>query len=303
MKLHDVTFHSCAELATFMGGVSPAMAIVQLEPGPMEGRLRVFGLGGYRATVLEVSQTLFLSGQRSPERFTPAFELGHTCNVRDVRAQGAQPSWDAAFYGFNWTLTDFDLRLPAGSRLVTLNIPRELQQIKAHMKPGSLTRQRLVDCNLLEMREPQRQQLTALVERVLNEDNSPTLSDELLSTVFTGFEQPDAETGLYQPRQERHVAALKVLHRYMAKPKEVMSSEELCAELAVSRSALVKGTQEHFNLTPTQLQRAIRLDRVRMHLRQGEGAVGQIATEFGFSSRSHFAKRYREQFEELPNAA
>ena len=303
MKLQDVTFHSCAELATFMGAVSPSMAIVQLEAGPIMGRLRMFGLGSYRVNILEPTQTLFLSGQRNPERITPAFELGHACDVRDVRAQGAQPRWDAAFYGFNWNLVDFDLRLPAGSRLVTLNIPRESERLSACMRPGSVTRQRLIDCNLMEMLEPERQVLTALVDRLIREDDSPTLADEFFDAVLGAFERPDAETMAYQPRQERHIAALKVLHRCMANPKDVMNAEELCEELAVSRTALFKGCQQHFGLTLTELQRAIRLDRVRMHLGQGEGAVGRVAAEYGFQSRSHFAKRYREQFDELPNAA
>ena len=86
----------------------------------------------------------------------------------------------------------------------------------------------------------------------------------------------------------------------MANPKDLISSDALSEELAVSRSALFKGCQEHFGLTPTQLQRSIRLDRVRTELLQSNGRIGAIAAEFGFQSRSHFARRYREQFAELP---
>ena len=126
------------------------------------------------------------------------------------------------------------------------------------------------------------------------------IAERLLDVSLTAFAEPTAQTALNQPRQERHNAALKLLHRCMASPKDLSSSDVLSEELAVSRSALSKGCQEHFALTPTQLQRSIRLDRVRTELLQGNGRIGTIAAEFGFQSRSHFARRYREQFAELP---
>ena len=126
------------------------------------------------------------------------------------------------------------------------------------------------------------------------------IAERLLDVSLTAFAEPTAQTALNQPRQERHNAALKLLHRCMASPKDLSSSDVLSEELAVSRSALSKGCQEHFALTPTQLQRSIRLDRVRTELLQGNGRIGAIAAEFGFQSRSHFARRYREQFAELP---
>ena len=86
----------------------------------------------------------------------------------------------------------------------------------------------------------------------------------------------------------------------MANPKALVSSEALSKELKVSRSALFKGCQEHFALTPTQLQRSIRLDRVRRELLQGSKNIGSIAADYGFESRSHFAGRYRDQFGESP---
>ena len=86
----------------------------------------------------------------------------------------------------------------------------------------------------------------------------------------------------------------------MTNPKDLVSSGALSEQLKVSRSALFKGCQEHFGLTPTQLQRSIRLDRVRRELLQASKNIGELAAEYGFESRSHFARRYREQFAELP---
>ena len=302
MKLSDTVFNSCAELAALMEPVSPAMAVLQLSSGRPKGRLRVYGLGNFRVSVLETSQTLFLSGQRRSNRLTLAFELGSTCDLSDLRAQGAAMPWPG-FLGFNQELTDFDLRLPAGSQLTTLLLPKALLQDNPRATQGTLVSQRLQQCNLLELKTKQRRDLAALIDELSNNatDQPPEgMAEQLLDVSLTAFAEPTAQTAVNQPRQERHSAALKGLHRCMANPKDLISSDGLSDELAVSRSALFKGCQEHFGLTPTQLQRSIRLDRVRTELLQGDGSIGAIAAEFGFQSRSHFARRYSEQFGELP---
>ena len=285
-----------------MEPVSPAMAVLQLSCGPTQGRLRVYGLRRFRVSILETSQTLFLSGQRRSDRLTLSFELGRTCDLTALRAQGAAMPWPG-FLGFNQELTDFDLCLPAGSQLTTLLLPKALLQDNPRSAQDTLVCQRLQQCNLLELKAKQRRDLAGLVNELSNNatDQPPEpIAEGLLDVSLSALEEPTAQTGLNQPRQERHIAALKVLHRCMANPKDLVGSEALSEELAVSRSALFKGCQEHFGLTPTQLQRSIRLDRVRTELLQGHGSIGAVAAEFGFQSRSHFARRYREQFAELP---
>ena len=302
MKLSDTVFNSCAELAALMEPVSPAMAVLQLSPGPTQGRLRVYGLGNFRVSVLETSQTLFLSGQRRSDRLTLAFELGSTCDLSKLRAQGAAMPWPG-FLGFNQELTDFDLRLPAGSQLTTLLLPKALLQDNPRATQGTLVSQRLQQCNLLELKTKQMRDLAALINELSNNatDQPPEpIAEGLLDVSLSALAEPTAQTGLNQPRQERHSAALRVLHRCMANPKDLISSDALSEELAVSRSALFKGCQEHFGLTPTQLQRSIRLDRVRRELLQASKNIGELAAEYGFESRSHFASRYRDQFGELP---
>ena len=276
--------------------------MLQLSPGPTQGRLRVYGLENFRVSVLETSQTLFLSVQRRSDRRTLAFELGSTCDLSKLGAQGAAMPWPG-FLGFNQELTDFDLRLPAGSQLTTLLLPKALLQDNPRATQGTLVSQRLQQCNLLELKAQQRRDLATWLNALSNNatDQPPEpIAEGLLDVSLPALAEPTAQTALNQPRQERHSAALKVLHRCMANPKDLISSDALSEELAVSRSALFKGCQEHFALTPTQLHRSIRLDRVRTELLQGKGSIGAIAAEFGFHSRSHFARRYREQFAELP---
>ena len=83
--------------------------------------------------------------------------------------------------------------------------------------------------------------------------------------------------------------------------------EELSAELFQSRTSLFKGSKEHFEQTPLELQRSVRMDRVRQLLQdparrasQGLSGIGEAAASMGFTSRSHFARRYQEYYGEQP---
>ena len=83
--------------------------------------------------------------------------------------------------------------------------------------------------------------------------------------------------------------------------------EELSAELYQSRTSLFKGSKEHFGQTPLELQRSVRMDRVRQLLQeparrasQGLSGIGEAAASMGFTSRSHFARRYQEYYGEQP---
>ena len=198
-----------------MEPVSPAMAVLQLSPGPTQGRLRVYGLGRFRVSVLETSQTLFLSGPRRSDRLTLAFELGSTCDLSKLRVQGAAMPWPG-FLGFNQELTDFDLRLPAGSQLTTLLLPKALLQDNPRSAHGTLVSQRLQQCNLLELTAQQKADLAAWLNELSNNatDQPPEgMAEGLLDVTLTAFAEPTTRTELNQPRQERHSAALKVLHR------------------------------------------------------------------------------------------
>ena len=88
---------------------------------------------------------------------------------------------------------------------------------------------------------------------------------------------------------------------------KTITVEDLSAELFQSRTSLFRGSREHFERTPLELQRSIRMDRVRQLLldparraSQGLTGVGDSAASMGFTSRSHFARRYQEQYGEQP---
>ena len=286
------------------------MAIVQLSPGPLEGRLRIYSLGAYRISVLNTSQTLFLTGTRRPKPCTISIPLRDPQVDNPIRAQGYTMPWPGVM-GYNHGLRDFDLRLPANTALATLIINKEhLLERHCQHRRSNLIVQRWEHTNQLQLRATTITELRKQLLSLIDQDGpvrEPITPDKILSTMMEAFADNQAETLGVAKRETRHEAAIELLHWFTRHPGETSTTEELSRELFQSRTSLFKGCQEHFGRSPQELQRLIRLDLVRQLLLDpqrcnelGLKGVGAIAAHLGFGSRSHFARRYSDQYLELP---
>ena len=310
MVQFDSTFSSCQGLQELFKPLSPDLVALQMSRGPLHGRLRIFHLGAIRFNLLETNQSLFLSGTRRPKPCTMAVPLELTKASSPYRAQGIPVAWPALM-GYNRHLTDFDLKVPAGARLATIVIGKEtlLEQLDRR-EENQHTLERWESTNQLEL-HPQlqqtlRDQLNQRIERG-EQGWNPEEPDQLLDILIRCFEQPQARTTLVAKREARHEAAINLLHWCARHPMRTVTAEELSAELFQSRTSLFRGSREHFERTPLELQRSIRMDRVRQLLLEpayrvklGLKGVGDSAASMGFTSRSHFARRYQEQYGEQP---
>jgi len=310
VKQIDSTFFSCQDLQELFGPLSPDLVALQMSHGPLQGRLRSFHLGAVRCNLLETNQSLFLSGTRRPKPCTVAIPLEEPKASSPYRAQGIPVEWPALM-GYNRHLTDFDLKLPAGARLATIVIGKEVLLEQLDRRGGSQrTLERWEGTNQLELlpelQQSLRNQLHQLIQR--NEQGwNPEDPDQLIDSVIRCFEAPMARTRPIAKREARHEAAIDLLHWCSRNPMTPVSVEELSAELFQSRTSLFKGSKEHFEQTPLELQRSVRMDRVRQLLQdparrasQGLSGIGDSAASMGFTSRSHFARRYQEYYGEQP---
>lgn len=286
------------------------LVALQMSRGLLKGRLRIFHLGAIRFNLLETNQSLFLSGTRRPKPCTVAVPLEPTKASSPYRAQGIPVAW-RALMGYNRHLTDFDLKVPAGAWLATIVIGKEILVEQLDRRGGSeRTLERWERTNQLELQHELQQTLRdQLNNRIARSEQrwTPEEPDQLLDTVIRCFEQPRAHTSLVAKREARHEAAIELLHWCSKNPMQTITIEELSAELFQSRTSLFRGSREHFERTPLELQRSIRMDRVRQLLldparraSQGLTGVGDSAASMGFTSRSHFARRYQEQYGEQP---
>ena len=306
----DSTFSSCQGLQDLFGPLSPDLVALQLSRGPLLGRLRSFHLGAIRFNLLETNQSLFLSGTRRPKPCTVAIPLEKPQATSPYRAQGIPVEWPALM-GYNRHLTDFDLRLPAGARLATIVIGKEVLLEQLDRRGGSQrTLERWESSNQLELLPELQQRLRDQLNQLIQRDTqgwNPEDPDQLIDSVIRCFEEPMARTRPIAKREARHEAAIDLLHWCSRNPMTPVTVEELSAELFQSRTSLFKGSKEHFEQTPLELQRSVRMDRVRQLLQdpvrrasQGLTGISDTAASMGFASRSHFARRYQEYYGEQP---
>ena len=262
----DSTFSSCQGLQDLFGPLSPDLVALQMSRGPLLGRLRSFHLGAIRFNLLETNQSLFLSGTRRPKPCTVAIPLEEPQASSPYRAQGIPVEWPALM-GYNRHLTDFDLRLPAGARLATIVIGKEVLLEQLDRRGGSQrTLERWESSNQLELLPELQQRLRDQLNQLIQRDAqgwNPEDPDQLIDSVIRCFEDPMARTRPIAKREARHEAAIDLLHWCSRNPIPPVTVEELSAELFQSRTSLFKGSKEHFEQTPLELQRSVRMDRVR----------------------------------------
>lgn len=101
-----------------------------------------------------------------------------------------------------------------------------------------------------------------------------------------------------------HVLVSECQRLTLARVHAPPSIEELCTRLRASRRTLQDSFRTVAGTTPVDYLRALRLNLVREALhgtRSGEVDIGEIAVHAGFSQLSHFARRYRRLFGELPS--
>ena len=310
MKLLDARFESCGDLQELFQPLSPDLVALQLSSGLLKGRVQVWGFDGFRLNLLTTNQSLFLSGARRPEPCTLAIPLDPSKCDGAYQAQGISMPW-AGLMGYNRGLIDFELKVPAGARLATVVINKAAWLDRHGRTGGPLMMKRWEQTNQLEVRPPLHDQLQRHLMTLMHgqaDAGQTETSEQLMQTLIRCFEDPTAETLPIAKREARHQAAIDLLHWCAKHPKTPLKIEEISSEIFQSRTSLFQGSKEHFQRTPLELQRSIRLDRVRQLLinpkqrqHQSFNGVSEILEAMGFSSHSHFARRYQQHFHELPH--
>jgi AraC-like DNA-binding protein len=77
--------------------------------------------------------------------------------------------------------------------------------------------------------------------------------------------------------------------------------DELCKQMAMSRSTLNRKLQALTGLPTNEFIRTLRLKRARQLLSKNYATVAEIAYEVGFNNPSYFSECFRLQFGKLPS--
>ncbi|MDR7151900.1 AraC-like DNA-binding protein [Hydrogenophaga palleronii] len=212
----------------------------------------------------------------------------------------------------------FMLHAPEGLSLVAANVDfdRFMQMAELHLSPRQAALAK--DAAGLSVSAESAARLKNTLYLILrqsslqSERNAPTASldkvmDELLLNAFLDVfaamgDQQDTQTRFgssvsqYMVRRSRELVEGEV-----CSPLSIL---DLCAKLRVSRRTLQASFQRVAGIGPLEYLRNLRLNAVRRRLgttTAQELHVGDAAAEMGFFHLSHFARHYKQLFDELPS--
>ncbi len=124
------------------------------------------------------------------------------------------------------------------------------------------------------------------------------ISGLLLSQPHSYTEELTADPSRSEPKG----ALDRVLEEIDRAPDRGYTVADLARLSGMSARSLQYAFQERYQLTPMQYLRQVRLDRVHDDLVEGAGTVADIASYWGFTNPSRFARAYRDRFKEFPAA-
>jgi AraC-like DNA-binding protein len=107
---------------------------------------------------------------------------------------------------------------------------------------------------------------------------------------------------LRAPRMSAVRTAIEYMHHHADRP---ITPADAARAAGISTRVLQLAVRRHEDTTPSALLRGIRLDRVRVELRDASPAsttVRAVAEQWGFGHLGRFAASYEERFGELPSA-
>ncbi len=84
--------------------------------------------------------------------------------------------------------------------------------------------------------------------------------------------------------------------------EEGLVAETLAADMAMSRATFYRRVEQVMGQSPADLVWAVRLERAATLLAERAGTVAEIAYGLGFTSLSHFSRRFRDKFNISPSA-
>ena len=298
----DQWFDSAEGLKSLLAAIGYEMSITQLSQGELRGRFQLGGSPLVPVMSITTNQMLVFEGDRK-----------------------------AGWLPFCINTTQGDMPLVRGKTVPSNSLHgfcSDLQDAFFHLQPGCHLQIALVSRQRIEHLALASHEHRAL--ELISTTNSACLPAERLER-FARLLQPqrldplqgeliEAEVlDLLGQRELKRISSGELSHRSdlmqqlirwgQANPTTVISLEDLTTTVFASRSSIVHSCRSTFGIGPMALLKRIRLGQVQAALLDPEQrtalgckTVQDVANHYGFRSRNHFARDYRDLFGEAPSA-
>ena len=302
-------FKSTADLAAIFNRQLHNVSVLALEPGVVEGFVDVLILPNIRLFRVTLNAPVALYADRRLGKKVFSIDLSEVISSDFIQAQGVTLTRPALF-GFNANLKDLDLVLPSGSQMCTIVLDDDflVGQVQSYGCVEVL--ETLDQFNVLSNSFVSSDLMIAMAQcwssdRVVSED---VMEYEIVAALIQCLlDKSERKIARVASRQDRHDAALRILSMTFSDPTQPFEIQDLANLLHQSRTSIFSGCKEKFGMSPVQVVRSVRLHQVRHALtdvefsaRNNLNGVVDTAEYFGFVGRSHFARYYKNEFNETP---
>ena len=304
----DRLFNSAEECARLWKQLGCDYNVVQVSAGPLHGRLRVDHQDGMLLVSMQADQALLVEGTRHPRWL--AFTLEHTDNFGDHRHFGEHLAPNA-LAGFNTQMKETLMRTsPGGNCIGAVLVDRRRAEIWTQLLGASDISDRMEHNNTAILASKAHRRLRQLMPLPVwqGADVPHPFQADFLEAQLIESLSPESSTLLQPVLKTHHSDLVKELVRFSFQSStEPISLGSVCQALFTTKTTLTVSCREMFGYGPMALMRRIRLQQVHdvlcnpdLRQRLGCNTVQQAAEYFGFASRNHFARAYRDLFAETP---
>ena len=269
----------------------------------MQGRLRASKTLGFPVVRIDSSQGLIFQGDRNSAVTQIAVELNQDLELHLVKGKRLPPH---AFSGFQGSSSEIFFSITPGASMCVGSMPKNHVLSLAGEIYGEPLLERLHHQNICQVQPAAYARMAqTLVRGASNDVQSQSCAaeaDDAVLSFLEGMDQPDQQN--IPSRAYKNVDLVRdfVALTHESDCDKPPTITDLTQQLFTSKTVLSVAIRQATGLSPLTFIRNVRLEQVRKALLSGvePSGVGDVALRYGFPSRGHFSRYYRNFFGELP---
>ena len=272
----------------------------QIEPGPLQTRLTLFGAEDQQLAHLRMSRMVRQTG--SPPKGWMTFGITDTTTIKSWQNQQLERSSLLCF----GSRDGFESTSLAGHDGLVISLSERMLQQLSVVYDIDVTR--LAGRTQIYAARDNHALLTGLRTLAITAlaDASDASIDSLqedLSFGILSFIDTGSEALIHVSPRYRDAVLRRAMSRILASAEEQVSIATICSDEGIPWRTLNRAFRDEFGIGPKTFHTYLRLNRVRFDLAHGSTAqsISDVANRYDFWHMGQFAKDYRSLFGELPS--
>ena len=300
-----VPFSHSNELSAFLSQLGFQVDIVQITKGNLQGSCSISIDTEITYLCIQSNQGLNFFGEYRPQTITIAIETSTNREYSKIQGENLPLSCMAG-YGTNKDAILYSVS--PGSCIFFMLLPSICFHGFSHQLSGEKVIDILQNSNILKLQPSHFTHLTSICKQKLlggaeGSHNAHSNHDFML-LIHDIMASNAAIPGSYHTKNVDR----SLIHQFMrlAVDDELIhpvTINDISKKLFTSKTNLSTHVRKAIGLSPMSFIKCARLEQVRQNLlrQQSNASVTEIANRFGFTSRGHFARDYKELFGERPS--